>query len=414
MKRRFRSPYIYAGITALAVLTVLLLLIYVMFRRSELAAGIGVILKILQPFMIGGLLAYLLAPLCNRYERWLKKIFPKTEFGEKIACGGAVFFSALTALAIFGVLILLIVPATVSSILSLIANVPDYVRDFLSWANERLADYPEVKKYLLNAFDVIYDKFDTWTQSELMPSIDTILSGVGTSINVLVSLVLNMLIGFIISIYLLNSRKIFSRQAKMTLYAFFRPKAADMIFEEVKFADRMFSGFLRGKILDSAIVGMICFIVLTIMKFPDVLLISVIVGVTNIIPFFGPFIGAIPSALIIFVMDPKKCIYFIIFIFILQQFDGNILGPKCMGNNINLSAFWVLFAIILFGKLWGFIGMFLGVPLFAVIYDILKKIIYYRLRKNGKTDMLSAEDKPPSEPPQQVQKTDDATPDAAE
>ncbi len=412
MKKKLNSPYLYAGLTAFAVLTAVLLLIFIMFRRKELAAGFDVIVTILQPFFIGSVLAYLLAPLCNIFERRLGKILPKNDLGKKLTEGGAVFLSALSALAVLAVLILLIVPATVQSILSLVMSVPDYVRDFLGWANNRLADHPEIKKYLLNAVDVVYEKFDSWTQSELMPSIETILSGVGTSINVIVNLVLNVVIGFIISIYLLNSRRTFARQAKMTLYALFRPKAADMLFDEIKFADRMFSGFLRGKVLDSAIVGMICFVVLTIMKFPDVLLISVIVGVTNIIPFFGPFIGAVPSALIIFVMDPKKCIYFIIFIIILQQFDGNILGPKCMGNSINLSAFWVLFAILLFGGLWKVAGMIIGVPLFAVIYDIFKKFIYYKLKKNGKQDMLSSEDPPETSPPDEPTAAEPETPPA--
>ncbi|MGN0634227.1 MAG: AI-2E family transporter [Oscillospiraceae bacterium] len=383
-----KRKYVMTGLTALAVCTAVLLIFFIFFRRKELAAGISAVMKILQPFLIGSVLAYLLAPLCSRYERWLLKPLKKLKHGEKAAAGLAVFFSAVTALAIISVLVLLIVPSTLKSIISLIMSIPDFVLKFIDWSNDKLTDYPEVKKYLLQSVDVVYDKFDTWIQEQLMPSLTTVLNGVGNSITIIIKLATNIVIGFIVSVYLLSSRKTFARQAKMLLYAMFKPKAANLIFDEVKYADKMFSGFLRGKVLDSAIVGMICFIVLKIMDFPDVMLISVIIGVTNIIPFFGPFIGAIPSALLIFVIDPKKCIYFIIFIIILQQFDGNILGPKCMGSSINLSVFWVLFAILLFGGLFGFVGMLIGVPLFAVIYDIIKKLVYYNLEKHDRMDLI--------------------------
>jgi predicted PurR-regulated permease PerM len=176
-----------------------------------------------------------------------------------------------------------------------------------------------------------------------------------------------------------------------------------MIYDEVKYADKVFSGFLRGKVLDSTIVGMICFIAMSIMGVEDAVLISVIVGVTNIIPFFGPFIGAVPSALLIFVHDPKQCLYFVIFIVILQQFDGNILGPKCMGNTTNLSAFWILFSILVFGGMFGFIGMIIGVPLFAVIYDISKKLIYHSLKKHGKEELIAPISSENAEPPAEAE-----------
>lgn len=388
--KRSKNSYISAGFTAFAVIAASALLIFVIFRWSEIYAAFAAILKALQSFLIGSVLAYLLAPLCNRYEAGLKKITASKPFLQKRCAGFAVFLSALTALAIIAILLLLIVPSTLESLWSIIMAVPDYVMDIISWSNDKLTDYPEIKKYLMNIVDVVYDKFDSWTQNDLLPNVQTILSGVGSSITIFVKLLLNIVIGFIVSIYLLSSRRIFAKQAKMALYAALRPKHADMVYDEVKFADKMFSGFLRGKVLDSTIIAIICFIALSIMGVEDVMLISVIVGVTNIIPFFGPFIGAIPSALIIFISDPKQCLYFIIFILILQQFDGNILGPKCMGNNINLSPFWVLFAILLFGGLFNFVGMLIGVPLFAVIYDIIKKLVYYSLKKHGKQELLPA------------------------
>ncbi|MBR1724328.1 MAG: AI-2E family transporter [Ruminococcus sp.] len=388
MKKKHNNPYIYAGLTAIAVISFTMLLVFIIFRHKELSTALNALSKALQPVVIGCIIAYLLAPVCNRFERLFKRFLPKTDRGGHAASVLGVVFSSLTALAVIVVLISLIVPATFNSLVSLITSVPDYVLRFIDWANKKLADYPMIYKYLMNAVDTVYDRFSKWTQDQFMPSMQTLLSGVGSGIGIALQWLLNIVIGFIVAIYLLSSKRLFAKQGKMTLFAAFRPGIAEKIYEEILYADKMFSGFLRGKLLDSTLVGLICFIVLRIMGYQDVVLISVIIGVTNIIPFFGPFIGAIPCALIVFVTDPKKCLYFIIFILILQQFDGNILGPKCMGSSINLSAFWVLFAILLFGRLFGFMGMLLGVPLFAVIYDILKKVIYYRLHKNGRDDLL--------------------------
>ncbi|MCD7741994.1 MAG: AI-2E family transporter [Ruminococcus sp.] len=388
MKKREKSPYFLAGLTAIIVIAVAMAMVFVVFRFSELSSAWDVIKDILTPFFIGAILAYLMTPLCNRFERLMKKILPKKDRFQRLSGGFAIALSAITALVIIAILILLIVPASISSLMSLIMQVPDYAMNFIDWANNRLTDYPEVKKYLLNLVDTIYDRFDSWTQSELMPSIQTVLNGVGSSISIAFNLLFDLVIGFIISIYLLISRKTFARQGKMAVYALFRPKAANLIYEEVLYADKMFSGFLRGKIVDSAIVGIICFVFLSIMNYEDVVLISMIIGVTNIIPFFGPFIGAVPSTLLILLVDPKKALYFVIFILVLQQIDGNIIGPKCIGDTTKVSAFWILFAILFFGGIMGVFGMVIGVPLFAVIYDVIKKFIYHSLRKHGREDLI--------------------------
>lgn len=399
-RKKHNNPYVYAGLTALSVIFVTMLMIFIIFRHKDLSDGIKKITKILQPVFIGAVLAYLLTPVCNKIEAFADRILPESKNKKKISEVLGVFLSSALALGIFVILIMLIVPATYNSIIELIQSVPNYVTNLITWINEneKLKDYPDIRRYVLNLIDTITNRFESvtsiidLTKSDFVPSIQSVLSSLGNGISTAFSVIINILVGYIISIYLLSSRTTFARQSKMTLYALVKPKTADMIYEEVKFADKMFSGFLRGKLLDSAIVGVICFISLRLMNFPDATLISVIVGVTNIIPVFGPFIGAIPSALLIFVADPRKTIPFAIFILILQQIDGNIIGPKCMGSNVNLSAFWTLFAIIFFGGIWGFIGMLVGVPLFAVIYDILKKIIFHNLRRHGKSEMISSFD----------------------
>ena len=213
------------------------------------------------------------------------------------------------------------------------------------------------------------------------------LAGVGV-MNV-VTWFKNLLIGLIVAVYLLASRKKFAKQAKMILYSVVKPRWAQLIQEEVLYADKMFGGFINGKIMDSAIIGVLCYIGCLIFKFPSALLVSVIIGVTNVIPFFGPFIGAIPATLLILIQSPIKALWFVLFVLVLQQLDGNVIGPKILGNTTGLSSFWVLFSILLFGGLWGFVGMIVGVPLFAVIYDVIKKLVFHGLRRNGQLDQMT-------------------------
>ena len=233
---------------------------------------------------------------------------------------------------------------------------------------------------LLNsAYDTVSTSIWTpWIKTTLLPSMQNILSGAALGVLNVVVVLKNLVIGIIVAVYMLASRKRFVQQGKMVLYSVVKPRWASLITEEVKYADRMFGGFINGKILDSAIIGLLCYIGCLIFKFPSALLVSVIIGVTNVIPFFGPFIGAIPATLLILIQNPIKALWFVLFVLVLQQLDGNIIGPKILGNTTGLSSFWVLFAILLFGGLWGFAGMIVGVPLFAVIYDVIKKLVILR------------------------------------
>jgi len=191
----------------------------------------------------------------------------------------------------------------------------------------------------------------------------------------------NILIGVIVMVYLLNIKGTLSAQGKKIIYSIFPVKTANQAIDEIRFVHRVFGGFITGKILDSLIIGILCFVLLNAMKMPYTLLVSVIVGVTNVIPFFGPFIGAIPSAFLILLVSPIKCLYFLIFILLLQQFDGNILGPKILGQSTGLPSFWVLFSILLFGGLFGFVGMIIAVPTFAVIYSVVSRLVNRSLTK---------------------------------
>ena len=200
----------------------------------------------------------------------------------------------------------------------------------------------------------------------------------------------NFIIGIVISIYVLLGKETFIAQAKKLVYAVFPADRGNVIVATVRKANDIFGGFIIGKILDSVIIGILCFIGLSILQMPYTLLVSVIVGVTNVIPFFGPYIGAIPSAILIMLANPIQGLYFIIFILVLQQVDGNIIGPKILGDSTGLNSFWVVFAILVGGGLFGVAGMIFGVPLFATIYYITRKLTAWVLRKKGLPEETAA------------------------
>ena len=262
----------------------------------------------------------------------------------------------------------------------------------VSYANrmidQLLKDQPELQNYFNHFSSQMESGLNDIlsANSSMMQTIQGIVNNITVQLIEVLSVFKNMFLGFLIAVYLLASRKLFGAQAKLLLYGVFPNKWAKIIEEEVRYTDKMFNGFLVGKIIDSAIIGLLCFAGLSFMGFEAPAFIGVIIGITNIIPFFGPFIGAIPSFLIVVLQNPLQGVYFLIFIFILQQIDGNIIGPKILGDSTGLSSFWVVFAILVFGGLWGFPGMLLGVPLMAVIYYVAQKLVSYFLRKRGLVD----------------------------
>ena len=220
--------------------------------------------------------------------------------------------------------------------------------------------------------------------------------------------VMKLILGCIVAIYVLYSKEKFSGQSKKVMFALFPKRFTIRFLDIVSQTDRMFSNFIFGKFLDSLIVGVLCFIGMTILQIPYAMLIAVIITVFNLIPFFGPIIGAVPSALLILLVDPLKALWFIILIVVLQQLDGNVLGPMILGNQTGLSGFWVTFAIITFGGLFGFFGMIIGVPTFAVIYSLIRLFIENRLKAKGMPVSTAEYVKPvqsftdPDVPPQEM------------
>ena len=388
MNSNNKKNYIYWMFAIFGAIALNVALFFLIFRFKEFGGVIGKIMAILKPMIYGAAIAYLLKPVCNTYEHKLNEHLPIKM--KKMSKALAITGSMLTMCIIVYLLLIIIIPQVVNSVTSLINTLPDKLNYAASWLEETLKEDTVVANYITENYIMLKDTAIEWISNELIPNmqnIQNILAGVGIQIWNSVMFLKNLLIGLIIAVYLLASRKKFAVQGKMVLYSIVKTKWADKILTELKYADNTFVGFINGKILDSAIIGVICYVCCLIFKFPNAMLVSVIVGVTNIIPFFGPFIGAIPSALLIFIESPLKSLWFLIFI-VVQQVDGNIIGPKILGNSTGLSSFWVLFSILVFGGLWGFVGMVIGVPLFAVIYDIAKKLVFCGLKRNGKEDMI--------------------------
>ena len=260
-------------------------------------------------------------------------------------------------------------------------SVPQLCKNVSDWAEKLLADNPDIETTVSDLIDHYSTDLENFLNKTMMPQINAIVKTVSLSMLSFAKAIWNLVIGLIISIYLLASKERFVSQGKKLLYAFWDTRQANVIMEDFRLIDSTFGGFISGKILDSAIIGVLCFVVVSIMKMPYPMLISVIVGVTNIIPFFGPFIGAVPCALLILMVNPMQCLYFIIFIWILQQFDGNFLGPKILGDSTGLSGFWIIFSITIFSGLMGVPGMILGVPIFAVFYALIKRYVNHSLQK---------------------------------
>jgi predicted PurR-regulated permease PerM len=387
-KFRWDKKYLYAGITAFLVILACILVYMVLQNFSSVRRGFRSLMQILNPVIWGLILAYLLNPMMGVFER---KLFArpaaricKTAKGRHVFCRSlAILLSVVVLLAIIVALLWMILPQLYTSIQSVVVGIPGYADDFNEWLHETLKDMPEAELYIATTIDRITQSFTDWVESSLLPQMNDVVTTVTSGIYQVIRGILNFFIGIIFAVYLLFNKRNFLGMGKKLMYSVFSVEHTELLLRGLRFADRAFSGFILGKILDSAIIGVLCYIGCTILNMPYVLLVSVVVGVTNVIPFFGPFIGAVPCAVIILMASPIKCLVFIGFIILLQQFDGNILGPKILGNSTGLNGFWVMFAIIVGGGLFGFAGMLLGVPVFVVIYSGIKALVNNALHKRG-------------------------------
>ena len=381
MKDNNAKRYIYWGLTAVCVIAVCIVFWYCIREWKNVSGFLGRLRSIASPIIYGAILAYLISPVYNRVSRAGLKILPAKMKSEKhrqtIAKSMGTIASLFVILAVVSGLIQLIIPQVLDSLRGIQESFPIYLQNLYAWIQKLLADNREIETIVIQNIQTAVEMTEGWLQNAFtrfdMKRLLDFLTGVSSSIFVLINFVKNWLIGLIVMVYLLNIKDHLITQAKKIVYGCLSVRWANHVIEEMRFVHRMFGGFIIGKILDSLIIGVICFVGTSLLHIPYALLVSVIVGVTNVIPFFGPFIGAIPSGILVLLVSPIQCLVLLIWILVLQQFDGNILGPKILGNSTGLASFWVLFSILIFGGLFGFPG-------FAVIYDLVNKAVNHSLR----------------------------------
>ena len=389
MKMQMIKKYLRIGLTAFLVIAASICFYYLVFHGDRFSAQLSAIFKILSPVLYGIIFAYLMTPIVNGIEKnFLIPLFTKEKKEVSVKQKKYIrVFSVLTTIVIIILLIYgffsILIPNIVKSIKSISYQFPYYVQNLTIWSTKFLEDNPDIEAIVLRFLDTYSEEFLNYLNNNIVPHLETVVKQVSLSLISVLKVLWNFIIGMIISIYVLFSKETFAGQGKKITYALFRTQTANQIIKDTRFISDTFIGFIIGKIIDSIIIGFICFAGTSILKMPYALLISVIVGVTNIIPFFGPYLGAVPSAILILMVNPLKCLYFIIFILILQQVDGNLIGPRILGQSTGLSGFWVIFSITIFGGIMGIPGMIIGVPFFAVLYAMIKRMTNSRLKRKG-------------------------------
>ena len=428
MKREQWEQQIRWGVTAFLVIAASVLVATIIVNFGKIRAFGGTLVSILAPIIYGAVIAYITAPIYNHVYHFVYNLLggrkivtpaPKAESASSsteastgtdapaapeaaaststaaaskpstssaprmIARTAATLVALLTVLVLAVGLVSMIIPQLYSSIANLIATLPQDLSQTYRNIMSYLQGYPEVRDAVQQYYNIGYTYLMNFLQDHLMPNMQSIVASLGIGIWSVVNWFKNIFIGLIVMIYLLNIKESMLGESRKLTFALLPKKWAEHVVQEFAYINKVFGGFIVGKIIDSLIIGWLCFFCLSFMKMPYTMLVSVIVGVTNVIPFFGPFIGAIPSFILILLTSPMQSVYFLIFVLVLQQFDGNILGPRILGDSTGLSSFWVLFSILLFGGLFGFVGMIVAVPLWAVILNFVQRVSGHLLRKKG-------------------------------
>lgn len=374
------------GMTYFVVIAAAIAFYFALLRLTNLSAFFAKAIDVLKPVLYGLLIAFLLNPIVKQVDRWLLPVLKKkmnAKSAEKLSRTAGILLSLIILFVVITELFNMLIPELYQSIRSLVFTLPRQINQLMDQLNGIETDDSNMGLMIRTLLEEVTDTFQNWLRNDIFRQANDIMSILTTGVIDFVSEIFNAVIGIIVSIYVLYSKEVFGKQGKKLTYAVFNAHHANIVLHITQKANEIFGGFLIGKIIDSMIIGVLCFLGLSVLDMPYTLLVSVIVGVTNVIPFFGPYIGAIPSAVLILLADPMKGVYFLIFILVLQQIDGNFIGPKILGNSTGLSSFWVIFAILLGGGLFGFLGMLLGVPTFAVIYYVIQIIINSRLQEKN-------------------------------
>ncbi len=392
MKHKIDEKYIKIGIVAFAVIAASIILFFAIYRIDGLMSFFASVGGVIAPFVYGLVVAYLLCPLYNVTVRGCMKVrFFKRGKKDRSRLISKILASIVSLLALFGVivgLLWMVIPGMIDSLSGIIKMLPAQVNAWSEWAENTIANMQETTGPMAVVIDTVINNAKTWVDNTIIPGSENMISGLSTTAFGILSGIWNFIIGVIICTFFLNSKEIFAAQARKLIFAVTSEERAHRFLYGTHYVNKTFGKFINGKLIDSLVIGVLCFIFMSIVNWPYAMLISVIVGVTNIIPFFGPFIGAIPSALLILMVDPLTCLYFLIFILILQQLDGNVIGPKILGGSTGLPSFWIMFAILVGGGMFGFAGMILGIPVFACVYAYTAYSVNKKLDQKGMTTDL--------------------------
>lgn len=378
MKLNWNSKYTTIAVYSFLVAVSVILFYLAISQVSIFTDKLNSIFVILQPFIIGFSIAYIINFLLNFYEN---KFF-KTKYMKKLKFkstkGLSILLSYITAFLIIGIVVRFLLPQVIDSIVGLVNDIPNYITNTTDFVNNIIKDLHIEEQYSKVLLDTFNDSVN-----QIIKFVTNLIPALGGFLAKIASSIWNVILGIIISVYLLIDKENLCALSKKITFAFFNERYANNLINLIHKSNYTFGRFLIGKIIDSLIIGVLTFIILTIFKMPYTVLVSVIVGITNIIPFFGPFIGAIPSFIIILFVSPIQALWFLLIILFIQQLDGNLIGPKILGDTIGISAFWILFSILVAGKVLGIVGMIIGVPLFAIFYSIVKVFVEGRLEEKG-------------------------------
>lgn len=399
MRYKWDKKYLYWGITAFAVIVASEIFKGLVSGDIPVGSFISKLSGALSPLFYGFAIAYMLNPVENFFEksvymklahRRMVKNNPDHSYGnegmlksKKKARAFGVAMAMLTMILVVTGIIIIIIPQLITTIQKLVGNMQGYADNIRTWANEQLINYPQAQEWLNGFLDNASETLTKWLNDTIVPKMSEIITTFTGGLMAAIQVILNLFFGIVIAVYFLYSKELFAAQLKKVLYSITAPRYGNAVIKNLREIHHTFGSFLSGKIIDSLIIMVIFFIVLTIFNFPYAVLCSVLMGIFNIIPVFGPIIGAVPCALLILLEDPLYCLYFIIVTVIIQQLDGNVIGPMVLGESTGLSSFWIIFALLLGQSIFGFVGLIIGIPLFAVIYSIVRAKVGSKLESKG-------------------------------
>ncbi len=386
--------YMSIAVTAFLVIAASILFGFCLMNLGRILKFFGSVISAAGPIIYGIVIAYILKPIYNRMERWLEKKLLKRKRFQANPDKADSLSKAISSITVVLVLVLavagivsIIIPELYRSVVGLTTNLPYYADNAREWVHGLVKGNPKLNETVMKYFDNMTESASNYI-NDLFPQISTIFETVTSGIGSMMGIIYNVGIGLVFAVYILNEKDQLTAQMRKIGYSIIKPEHAGWFREETDFADRIFSDYVFARFMDSLLIGVIYALIGSLLRLPYVGMTSIVIAVTNMIPFFGMYIGMVPCFIILFLVSPIDAVIFLVVDIIIMQVDANLISPKILGASTGLSGFWVLFALIFFGGLWGFFGMLIGVPLFAVLYHQIRSIVDGRLKKKNMSTEL--------------------------